>query len=79
MKRYKSRVKQYQQNKTFKNNQKALYEELYGKMRQLQVMPDAKESIKFWSGLWDNPVDQEMLNERWQLRQFGVCHRARQY
>ena len=43
------------------------------------MMPDAKESIKFWSGLWDNPVDQEMLNERWQLRKVGVCHRARQY
>ena len=26
-------------------------------MRQEQVMPDAEESIKFWSELWNNPVD----------------------
>ena len=39
------RVKQYRQNRTFKNNKKALYEELNGKMRQEQVMPDAEESI----------------------------------
>ena len=37
MKRYKSRVKQYRQNRTFKNNQKALYEELDEKMRQEQA------------------------------------------
>ena len=51
LKRYKSRVEQYQQNRTFKNNQKALYEELDGKMRQEQAMPDVEESIKFWSEL----------------------------
>ena len=59
LKRYKSRVKQERQNKTFKNNQKALYEELDGKMRQEQRMPNAEESIKFWSELWDNPVDHD--------------------
>ena len=64
LKRYKSRVKQYRQNRTFKNNQKALYEELDGKMRQEQVMPDAEESIKIWSELWDNPVDHDK-NAEW--------------
>ena len=54
---YKSRLKQYRQNRTFKNNQKALYEELDGKMTQKQVMSDAEESTKFWSELWFNPVD----------------------
>ena len=34
LKRDKLRVKQYRQNSTFKNNQKALYDELDGKMRQ---------------------------------------------
>ena len=38
--------------------------ELDGKMRQEQVMRDAEESIKFWSDLWDNPVDQER-NAEW--------------
>ena len=26
-------------------------------MRHEQLMPDAERSIKFWSELWDNPVD----------------------
>ena len=44
MKGYKSRVKQYGQSRTFKNNQKSLYEELDGKMRQEQVMVDAEDT-----------------------------------
>ena len=28
-------------------------------MRQEQRMPNAEESIKFWSELWDNPVDHD--------------------
>ena len=51
LKRYKSRVKQYGQNRIFKNNQKALYEELDGNMRQEQLMANAEVSIKFWSEL----------------------------
>ena len=34
LKRYNLRVKQYRQNRTFKKNQKVLYKELDGKMRQ---------------------------------------------
>ena len=45
LKRHKSRVKQSRQKRPFKNNKKTLYEELNGKMRQEQVMPDAEESI----------------------------------
>ena len=65
LKRYKSRVKQYRQNRTFKNNQKVLYEELDGKMRQERVMPDPEERVlEFWSELWDNPVDHNR-NAKW--------------
>ena len=32
-------------------------------MRQELVMPDAEESIKFWSKLWDNPVDHNRNSE----------------
>ena len=56
LKHCKSRVKQYQQDRTFKNNQNALHEELNGKMRQEQVILDAEESIKFCRDLWVNPV-----------------------
>ena len=51
LKRYKSRVKQYGQNRIFKNNQKDLYEELDGNMRQEQLMANAEVSIKFSSEL----------------------------
>ena len=51
LKRYKSRVKQYRQNRIFKNNQKDLYEELDRNMRQEQLMANAEVSIKFWSEL----------------------------
>ena len=33
-------------------------------MRQGQVMPHAEESIKFWSELWDKPVDHSR-NAEW--------------
>ena len=32
-------------------------------MRQEQVMPGAEESIKFWSELWDNPIDHDRNTE----------------
>ena len=47
LKCYNLRVKQYRQNRTFKKNQKVLYEDLDGKKRQEYVMPDTKESINF--------------------------------
>ena len=33
-------------------------------MRQEQVMPHVEESIKFWSELWDNPLDHSRNAER---------------
>ena len=33
-------------------------------MRQEQRMPNAEESIKFWSELWDSPVDHDR-NPEW--------------
>ena len=44
---YNSKEKQYQQNHNFRNNQKALNEELGKKVRQDKAMPDAEQSIKF--------------------------------
>lgn len=44
---YKSKEKQYRQNQNFRNNQKALNEELGKKVRQDKAMPDAGQSIKF--------------------------------
>ena len=67
LKRDKLRVKQHRQNSTFKNNQKALYDELDGKMRQEQVIPDPEEAIKLCSQLWANQVDHDR-NAEWIIR-----------
>ena len=63
LKRYKSRVKQYQQNRTFKNNQKALHEELDGKMRQEQVIPDAEDRLN--SGVSCGTTQLTMTSAEW--------------
>ena len=35
---------------------KALYQELGGKERSVQVPSNSEEAKEFWSKLWDNPV-----------------------
>ena len=57
LERYEARCKQFKQNQLFKTNQRQLYEELVGKATtDQQVLPNSKESKKFWSELWDKPV-----------------------
>ena len=51
-KRYEDRINQFRQNKLFQNNQKRLFEELEGNERNLNIMPDAEKSRKFWSDIW---------------------------
>ena len=67
MRTYGARDKQYRQNKLFRRNQKALYQELGGKERSTRVPLNAKEVKKYWSKLWHNPVpyteDAEWLKE----------------
>ena len=55
LERYDNRTKQYRQNRLFETNQKKLFEELDGVERET-VVPDAEESTRFWSEIWDNPV-----------------------
>ena len=54
---YDSRSLQFRQNRLFLSNQKRLFEEIEGKVRHEVVVPDAEESKKFWSGIWDVPVE----------------------
>ena len=56
LKRYDARAQQWRQNQLFRNNQRMLYEELDGKTRNQQAIPDAEESKHFWSDLWDKNV-----------------------
>ena len=53
---YWARGNQYRQNKLFRCNQKTLHQELDGKERSAQVLPNAEEAKEFWSKLWGNRV-----------------------
>ena len=55
LERYDNRTEQYRQNRLFESNQKKLFDELDGVERET-VVPDAEESARFWSDMWDEPV-----------------------
>ena len=55
LERYGNRTEQYRQNRLFESNQKKLFDELDGVERET-VVPDAEESTRFWSNIWDKPV-----------------------
>ena len=55
LERYDNRTKQYRQNRLFESNQKRLFNELEGAQRE-SVIPDAEESRRFWSDIWDQAV-----------------------
>ena len=44
LKRYKSRVNQYRQNKLFQSNQSKFYQELDGKSHELNIIPDKEKN-----------------------------------
>ena len=54
IKRYQSRINQYQQNRTFKNNQGKFYRELNSAGRNYETtqVPDKKEAQEFWGSIW---------------------------
>ena len=53
-KRYQSRIKQYQQSRTFKNNQGNFYRELNcrGMNYETTEVPDKKKAQEFWGTIW---------------------------
>jgi len=55
LERYDNRTSHYRQNRLFESNQKKLFDELDGVKREM-VVPDAEESTRFWSDIWDNSV-----------------------
>ena len=54
IKRCQSRINQYQQNRTFKNNQGKFYRELNsgGRNYETTQVPDKKEAQEFWGSIW---------------------------
>ena len=67
IKRYDQRIEQYKINRLFHQDQKRVYQQLNGKVNS-DVKPDADESIRFWSNIWDSEVhhrkDAEWLKEQ---------------
>ena len=53
IKRYQQRKHQYRQNRTFRTDQKRIYQEMNGNVTQEGVKPDVEESKRLWSGIWD--------------------------
>ena len=54
IKRYLSRINQYQQNRTFKNNKGKFYRELNSGERNYKTteVPDKNEAQEFWGNIW---------------------------
>ena len=54
IKRYQSRINQYQQNRTFKNNQGKFYRELNsaGRNYEMTEVPDKNKAQEFLGSIW---------------------------
>ncbi len=57
VKRYEARNEQQRQNRLFEVDQGRLYQELDGKDSSESLIPDADEARKFWSSIWESPVE----------------------
>ena len=52
LKRYRQRVKQYRQNRTFQNNETKFYQQLEGYDNKTYQQPDAKETQRICTKIW---------------------------
>ena len=55
--RNEKRINQFRINRMFSSNQKRVFMELNGELIKENTVPNARESRKFWSEIWDNPVE----------------------
>ena len=63
LKRYRQRVKQYRQNRTFQNNERKFYQQLGGSDTKTYQQLDAKETERFWTKIWQPKKHNE--NTEW--------------
>ena len=63
LKRYRQRVKQYRQNRTFQNNERKFYQQLGGSDTKTYQQQDAKETERFWTKIWEPKKHNE--NAEW--------------
>ena len=52
LKRYRQKIKQYRQNRTFQNNERKFYQQLGGDDNKTYQQPNAKETERFWTKIW---------------------------
>ena len=65
MRRYEQRIHQYRQNRLFSTDQKRFYQELDGGIKYDTAVPDAEESLRFWSDIWDNGGQHHNNDAEW--------------
>ena len=52
VKRYEQRSFQFRQYRLFQANQKQVYKDLNGEKQGDRIIPNAEDSIRFWSDIW---------------------------
>ena len=52
LKRYRQRVKQYRQNRTFQNNERKFYQQFGEHDTKTYQQPDTRETERFWTKIW---------------------------
>ena len=55
--RYEARIEQFRQNRLFRTDQQRFYQQLNTGNQSSDEIPDKNKTTKFWSELWDNPVE----------------------
>ena len=56
IRRYSDRIKQFQQNRMFNNNQSRFYDTLEERLPQQEIQPEVEDSKTFWEEIWSKPV-----------------------
>uniref|UniRef100_A0A1X7VJC5 Uncharacterized protein n=1 Tax=Amphimedon queenslandica TaxID=400682 RepID=A0A1X7VJC5_AMPQE len=56
VKRYEQWIKQYQQNRLFRVDQKRFYQQINGELGNEKIVPNAADSVRFWKGVWGSGV-----------------------
>ena len=62
LKRYLQKVKQYRQNRTFQDNERKFYQQLGEDYNKTYQQPDAKETQRFWTKIWQPKTITKRLN-----------------
>ena len=63
LKKYRQRVKQNRQNRTFQNNGRKFYQQLGGDYNKKYQQPDAKDTQRCWTKIWQPKNITRRLNE----------------